>query len=127
MAVTVAGAKDILESYFGGRSLYAALDRNDVELAAASNYDRVEVPAARWNITEDAANDRGQATTNAAINYPTADVAYPANQVPTHASMYDAAAAGRQIIRDAIAIAAVGAGERVRLPTGDVTVRLTVA
>ena len=127
MAFTVRGARDVLAAYFGGQSVYAALDRQGTELTTASNYARVEVPSSAWDFTQDSGNNRGQAATNAAIIFPTADAAYVSDQIPTHMSLYDLATGGNQIVRDAISITAVATGERVRVPSGDGVLRLTIS
>ena len=41
MPWTIKGAAEALRKYFGARTLYAALDRNNTELTTASNYARV--------------------------------------------------------------------------------------
>ena len=126
MPFKVTGAKELLLKYFGGRTLYAALDRNDTELVASSYsaYARVAIQSSAWAITEDSGNSRGQATTNADVNFPTANSSYTA--APTHASLYDSLTGGNQILRDSITVSGVAAGERVRITAGSLTARLTV-
>ena len=127
MSVTVVGAKKILEAYFGATALHAAMDHNGAELSSASNYARVSVAATVWTITEEGSSNRAKAITNANVTFPTADAVYASGQIPTHISLYDAAANGNQIIRDSVSVSAVGSGERVRIPTGSMSVYLTVA
>ena len=135
MPFTLAGAADAISYYFGNKSgLYAALFTGDpsgsgVELTTtnAPGYTRVSLPLTLLDAaTQDSANNRANAASDAALDWPTATADQTA--VPSWFGIMSAATGGVLYAYDETGITgALASGERVRIPTGKLIARAIVS